>query len=100
MHLLQVGWLWPSFNSINFSFIYMNTLRRHNETQENKLINTKKAFVHISLKALFSKSLQNGSKMGDMIFERFAKNKYVIEIDNNKYANVGAKNKMHDSHES
>ena len=35
----------------------MNTLRRHNETQENKLVNTEKAFVHISKKVLFSKSL-------------------------------------------
>ena len=78
----------------------MNTLRRHNETQENKLINTKKAFVHIIIKALFSKSLQNGSKMGDMIFERFAEHKNIIEIDHNKYANVWAKNKMHDYHES
>ena len=56
-HLLQVGWLRPSLNSIDLGLIYMNTLRRYNKTQENKLINAKKAFLHISIEMLFSKSL-------------------------------------------
>ena len=99
-HLLQVGWLGPSFNSLDLRFIYMNTLRRHKEIQENKLINTKKAFVHISIKALFPKGLQHGSKMGDMILKGFAKDKNIIKIYHNKYTNIGSKNKMHDSHES
>ena len=84
MHLSQVGWLWPSFNSIDLRFINMKTLRGYNKTQENELINAKKAFFHVSIETLFSKSLQNGSNMGDMIFEIFAKNKDIVEVDCNK----------------
>ena len=40
-HLMQVGWLRPSLNSIDLGLIYMNTLRRDHKTQENELINTK-----------------------------------------------------------
>ena len=56
-YLMQVGWLRPSLNSIGLGLINMNTLRRNTKAQENKLINTEKAFVHISTKVLFSKSL-------------------------------------------
>ena len=69
----------------------MNTLRRNNKTQENELVNAKKAFLHISIEVLFSKSLQNGSDMGDMLFERLAKNKDIIEVDHNKNTNLRAK---------
>ena len=43
-HLLQISWLGTSFNSINLRFINMDTLGRYYKTQENKLINAKKAF--------------------------------------------------------
>ena len=56
-HLLQIGWLCPSLNSIDLGLINMNTLRRYNKTQENELVNAKKAFLYISIETLFSKSL-------------------------------------------
>ena len=56
-HLKQVGWFWPSLDSIDLGLINMNTLRRNNKTQENELVNAKKAFPHISIETLFSKSL-------------------------------------------
>ena len=99
-HLMQVGWLRPSLNSINLGLINMNTLRRNNKTQENELINTKKAFLHISIEALFCKSLQNGADMGDMLFDRFAKHKNVIKLDHNKYTNVRAKDMIHKAQKS
>ena len=51
-HLMQVGWLRPSLNSINLGLINMNTLRRNKKTQENEPINTKKAFLHVSIETL------------------------------------------------
>ena len=92
MHLKQVGRLRPSLNTIDLGLIYMNTHRRDNKTQENELISTKKTFLHISIEALFSKSLQNGADMGDMLFDRFAKHKNVIEVNHNK-----CKGERHDS---
>ena len=47
-HLMQVGWLRPSLNSIYLGLINMNTLGRDNKTQENKLVNAKK---HLSILA-------------------------------------------------
>ena len=99
-HLLQIGWLWPSLNSINLGLINMNTLIRNYKTQENELINTKKAFLHISIETLFSKSLQNSADMGDMLFDRFAKHKNVIKVDHNKYTNLRAKDMIHEAHKS
>ena len=59
-----------------------------------------KAFIHISIKSLFPKGLQHGSKMGDMLFEGLAKNKNIVKVDHNKYTNVWPKDTMHDSRES
>ena len=56
-HLMQVGWLRPSLNSIDIGLIYMNTLRRDNKTQESEYVNAKKALLHISIEILFLKSL-------------------------------------------
>ena len=97
---MQVGWLGPSFNSIDLRVINMNTLRGNYKTQENELINAKKALFHVGIETLFSKSLQNGSNMGDMIFKRFAINKDIIEVDHNEYTNVREKDMMHKTHES
>ena len=97
--LLQVCWLWPSLNSIDLVLINMNTLRRNNKTQENELIHTEEALFHVSMEMLVSKSLQNGSNMGDMILKRFAINKDIIEVDHNKLTNVRAKHIMHKMHE-
>ena len=96
---MQVGWLWPSFNSIDLRVINMNTLGGNNKTQENELINAKKALFHVSIETIFLKSLQNGSNMGDMIFKRFAINKDIIEVDHNKLTNVRAKDMIHKTHE-
>ena len=96
MHLMQVGLLRPSLNSINLGLNNMNTLIRNNKTQENELINTKKEFLHISIETLFPKSLQNGANMGDMLLDRFAKHKNVIEVNHNKYTNLRAKDMIHD----
>ena len=43
-HLIQLGWLWPSFNSIDLGVISMNTLGGNNKTQENELINAERHF--------------------------------------------------------
>ena len=83
-YLLQIGWFWPSLDSIDLGLVNMNTLRGNHKTQENELVNAKKAFLHISIEMLFSKSLENGSDMGDMLFERLAKNKDIIEVDHNR----------------
>ena len=99
-HLMQVGWLWPSLDSIDLGLVNMNTLRGNNKTQENELINAKKALFHVSIEMLFSKSLQNGSDMGDMIFKTFAINKDIIKVDHNKYTNVRAKDMIHKTHKS
>ena len=83
-HLMQVGWLCPSLYSIDLGLINMNTRRGNNKTQENELINAEKALFRVSIESLFSKSLQNGSNMGDMISKIFAINKDIIEVDHNK----------------
>ena len=97
---MQVGWLWPNFDSIDLRVMNINTLRGNNKTQENELINAKKALFHVSIETLFSKSLQNGSNMGGMIFKRFAINKDIIEVDNNKLTNVRAKDIIYKTHKS
>ena len=60
-------------------------LEETKKTQENEIINTKKAFLHISIWTLFPKSLQNGADMGYMLLDRFAKHKNIIKVDHNKY---------------
>ena len=97
---MQVGLLWPSFNIIDLGVINMNTLKGNDKTQENELIYAKKALFHVSIETLFSKSLQNSSDMGDMIFKRFAINKDIIEVDHNKLTNVRAKDMIHKAHKS
>ena len=43
-HLMQVGWLRPSLNSIDLGLIYMNTLRRDNKPKKSSLATPKRHF--------------------------------------------------------
>ena len=99
-HLMQVGWLRPSLNSIDLGLINMDTLGRDNETQENHFVNTKCALFQVGIKTFLLKRLQNKSNMIKMLFHGFAKHKNIIEVNHNKDSNVRSKYMMHKAHKS
>jgi len=77
----------------------MNPLGRNNITQKDHLRSEEMTLLRVFIKILIGQNGEHLMEMLNMILLTLAIDAYIIEIDNNKFANHQFEYMVHQSHE-
>ena len=85
LYILYWFWFKPFLNSINFFFLYLDTIYRTNEVQESNLILEEAALFQICINVIFFKDFQNRLNNFDVTFPSILGiEKNIIQINDDK----------------